>query len=65
MDKLSQIARAIEQKRIKLYKAADRYGLSSTVVLRISQELDDLLNYYNYTLTIAERQRGLSKVRFK
>ncbi|WP_066320982.1 aspartyl-phosphate phosphatase Spo0E family protein [Bacillus sp. FJAT-29814] len=37
----------IEKKRAELIKAASANGLTSTVVIRYSQELDHLLNEYN------------------
>lgn len=55
---LSQIAQAIEQKRMKLNRAADKYGLSSPVVLKISQELDVLINIYNNRLTGGKLQKS-------
>jgi hypothetical protein len=37
----------IEQKRAELIQIAIKYGLSSSVSIRYSQELDHLLNEYN------------------
>jgi stage 0 sporulation regulatory protein len=37
----------IEQKRAELIQAATVHGLCSTLVIKFSQELDDLLNEYN------------------
>ncbi|OCA89302.1 Spo0A-P phosphatase [Bacillus sp. FJAT-27225] len=39
----------IEQKRIELYQVAAVNGLSSSVAIQYSQELDHLLNQYNDT----------------
>ncbi|WP_043929827.1 aspartyl-phosphate phosphatase Spo0E family protein [Bacillus sp. EB01] len=39
----------IEQKRIELYQVAAANGLSSSIAIRYSQELDHLLNQYNDT----------------
>lgn len=37
----------IEKKRAELTEAVVSYGLSSSLVIRYSQELDNLLNEYN------------------
>jgi hypothetical protein len=37
----------IEKKRAELIQAAIAYGLTSSVAIRYSQELDQLLNEYN------------------
>ncbi|MDH6674959.1 hypothetical protein M2277_005658 [Paenibacillus sp. LBL] len=47
MDEVSEIQKAIEIKRSELNQAGDKYGHCSDLVLRKSQELDDLLNVYN------------------
>lgn len=46
MDKKRIIENEIERKRSELNEAGRKYGLNSMVVLRKSQELDDLLNNY-------------------
>lgn len=50
MHDISQISQAIEQKRMKLNQAADKYGLSTSIVLKLSEELDILINIYNNRL---------------
>lgn len=50
MDEVSEIQKAIEIKRSELNQAGDKYGHCSDLVLRKSQELDDLLNVYNKKL---------------
>ncbi|MEB9897626.1 aspartyl-phosphate phosphatase Spo0E family protein [Bacillus cereus] len=47
MDKLSDIELAIEHKRSELNRAGNKYGYHSKIVLKISQELDYLLNKYD------------------
>ncbi|MFS0873180.1 Spo0E family sporulation regulatory protein-aspartic acid phosphatase [Paenibacillus xylanilyticus] len=47
MDKDTAIQEKIELKRIELYKESLRYGLQSKEALKISQELDELLNEFN------------------
>ncbi|MEH7107355.1 MULTISPECIES: aspartyl-phosphate phosphatase Spo0E family protein [Bacillaceae] len=37
----------IELKRAELIKVANSYGFTSSVAIRYSQELDNLLNEYN------------------
>ncbi len=36
----------IERKRLEMIEAGNRYGLCATVTVKISQELDELLNQY-------------------
>lgn len=38
----------IEQKREELVKVATKNGLTSSLAIQYSQELDHLLNVYNY-----------------
>lgn len=47
VDKDTAIQEKIELKRIELYKASLRYGLQSEEALKVSQELDVLLNEFN------------------
>ncbi|GAA0337703.1 hypothetical protein GCM10008967_29940 [Bacillus carboniphilus] len=42
------LAEAIEQKREELIRIVNQSGLSSNLAIRYSQELDRLLNEYNY-----------------
>lgn len=46
MDNIAQTLNAIETTRRRMEAASVLYGLSSDEVLRISQELDELLNDY-------------------
>ncbi|WP_235941756.1 aspartyl-phosphate phosphatase Spo0E family protein [Paenibacillus puerhi] len=46
MDRVKELEQAIELKRDELNQAGNRYGLLSEIVLRLSGELDDLLNKY-------------------
>ncbi|MGO4695588.1 Spo0E family sporulation regulatory protein-aspartic acid phosphatase [Paenibacillus sp. 2TAB26] len=46
MDKIDRTLEAIERTRQKMIEASEQYGLSSKEVLKISQELDILLNNY-------------------
>ncbi|WP_245237777.1 aspartyl-phosphate phosphatase Spo0E family protein [Paenibacillus ihuae] len=43
---MAQIEQLIEHKREEMHEASDRYGMLSGRVLKISQELDVLLNKY-------------------
>ncbi|MFC5447038.1 aspartyl-phosphate phosphatase Spo0E family protein [Paenibacillus aestuarii] len=45
-----QVERAIELKRIELYEVCEQYGYASQDALRLSQELDELLNQYQQQL---------------
>ncbi|MFC4812792.1 Spo0E family sporulation regulatory protein-aspartic acid phosphatase [Paenibacillus sp. GCM10023250] len=42
----AQIRSEIERKREEMYRLSDRFGIQSEIVIRISQELDGLLNRY-------------------
>ncbi|WP_042356169.1 aspartyl-phosphate phosphatase Spo0E family protein [Bacillus rubiinfantis] len=42
-----ELVALIEKKRLELIKAANTNGLTSSVAIRCSQELDQLLNEYN------------------
>lgn len=44
---LLRLYNAIESKRIELYQASTIYGLNSTIVLGLSEDLDILLNEYS------------------
>ncbi|GEL76055.1 aspartyl-phosphate phosphatase Spo0E family protein [Tenuibacillus multivorans] len=44
--KLNQLQKEIEQLRIKMVKTANKHGYTSQESIRISQELDYLLNVY-------------------
>lgn len=46
MDKIERTLEAIERTRQEMIEASEQYGLSSKEVLKISQELDILLNNY-------------------
>ncbi|OME78584.1 hypothetical protein BK120_22870 [Paenibacillus sp. FSL A5-0031] len=46
MDNIDRTLEAIERTRQEMIEASDQYGLSSIEVLKISQELDILLNNY-------------------
>ncbi|MFD2614657.1 Spo0E family sporulation regulatory protein-aspartic acid phosphatase [Paenibacillus gansuensis] len=46
MEGIAQIEQAIESKRKEMYRASERYGLTSVTVLKISKELDALLNRF-------------------
>ncbi|MBS4211722.1 MULTISPECIES: aspartyl-phosphate phosphatase Spo0E family protein [Neobacillus] len=41
------IVTLIEKKRAELYKVATKNGLTSSIAIRYSQELDHLINEYN------------------
>lgn len=41
------IQRKIEDKRTEMYLAANNFGLESSKVVLISQELDNLINQFN------------------
>ncbi|MCM3587262.1 aspartyl-phosphate phosphatase Spo0E family protein [Mesobacillus maritimus] len=43
----NELVKLIEQKRSKLIEVASTNGLTSSVAIRYSQELDHLLNTYN------------------
>ncbi|WNQ14088.1 aspartyl-phosphate phosphatase Spo0E family protein [Paenibacillus aurantius] len=45
---LDPLELAIEQKRMEMNDASERFGLSSSIVLQLSQELDILLNQYKW-----------------
>ncbi|ACT01904.1 aspartyl-phosphate phosphatase Spo0E family protein [Paenibacillus sp. JDR-2] len=45
-----QIVDSIESKRRELNVVSERFGVSSDIVLRISQELDEILNCYQSSL---------------
>ncbi|PYY30941.1 Spo0E like sporulation regulatory protein [Paenibacillus illinoisensis] len=47
VDKDTAIQEKIELKRAELHRASIRYGLQSEEALKISQELDVLLNEFN------------------
>lgn len=47
MDKVSDVEKAIELKRNELNQAGNKNDLRSEVMLRLSQELDDLLNKFS------------------
>ncbi|WP_256253230.1 aspartyl-phosphate phosphatase Spo0E family protein [Paenibacillus sp. UNC496MF] len=42
----AQIRSEIERKREEMHRLSDRFGMQSEIVIRISQELDGLLNRY-------------------
>jgi hypothetical protein len=46
VEDLARIKLAIERKRKEMHKTCERYGLSSGITLKISQELDMLLIQY-------------------
>ncbi len=46
-DEFSDILRKIEELRAKLYASAEENDLSSEALVRISQQLDELLNEYD------------------
>ncbi|MGZ9584343.1 Spo0E family sporulation regulatory protein-aspartic acid phosphatase [Paenibacillus marinisediminis] len=48
MESLAQLKQEIEQKRSQLLLLSSILGLSSKLVLIISQELDELLNTYEH-----------------
>ncbi|WP_336788390.1 aspartyl-phosphate phosphatase Spo0E family protein [Paenibacillus sp. MMO-177] len=48
MDKKARIRNDIERKRDEMNKASVSHGISSKIVLKISQELDKLLNKYHH-----------------
>ncbi len=48
MDKKARIRHDIERKRDEMNKASVSHGISSKIVLKISQELDKLLNKYHH-----------------
>ncbi|MED4205268.1 aspartyl-phosphate phosphatase Spo0E family protein [Neobacillus mesonae] len=43
----TELVAQIEKKRAELIKAANANGLTSSVAIRCSQELDQLINEYN------------------
>ncbi|AZU64921.1 aspartyl-phosphate phosphatase Spo0E family protein [Neobacillus mesonae] len=43
----TELVALIEKKRSELIKAANANGLTSSVAIRCSQELDQLINEYN------------------
>ncbi|WP_066401088.1 aspartyl-phosphate phosphatase Spo0E family protein [Neobacillus mesonae] len=43
----TELVALIEKKRAELIKAANANGLTSSVAIRCSQELDQLINEYN------------------
>lgn len=45
-----EILHLIEKKRIELIDIVAKYGMSSSKTLKISQELDILLNKYNHLI---------------
>jgi len=45
-----EILQLIEKKRIELIDIVAKYGMSSSKTLKISQELDILLNKYNHLI---------------
>lgn len=47
MDNITRTNQAIDRKREDMIQASTRYGLSSNEVLKISQELDVLLNEFD------------------
>ncbi|MDN8593190.1 aspartyl-phosphate phosphatase Spo0E family protein [Paenibacillus sp. 11B] len=50
MDKPTDICEEIEIKRLEMHEAGTVHGLMSPEVLRVSQELDLLLNDFNKRL---------------
>jgi hypothetical protein len=54
------LEKAIEMKRSEMLKLADIHGLSAIPTLRCSQELDHLLNLYNYHNTVSNTARKIS-----
>ncbi|OZQ61326.1 hypothetical protein CA599_28480 [Paenibacillus taichungensis] len=50
MDKPTDICEEIELKRLEMHEAGTLHGLMSPEVLRVSQELDLLLNDFNKRL---------------
>ncbi len=53
----NELLQTIERKRGELNQSVSKYGLASSTTLRISQELDHLLNLYNdyYNRIIQEK----------
>ena len=45
-----ELIELIEKKRIELIDIVAKYGLSSSKTLKLSQELDSLLNKYNHII---------------
>lgn len=47
LDGTFELSKVIESKRSEMHQEAERHGLLSPEVLKVSQELDLLLNDYN------------------
>ncbi|MFP3721966.1 aspartyl-phosphate phosphatase Spo0E family protein [Niallia circulans] len=55
------LKRKIEQKRKEMYEKADKHGITSNEVLKISQELDILINE-KLRSSLIERKRVISSI---